>query len=186
MQSNEILAEAYRRVNATVHQAAAELDGAGLAFQPEPGANSIAWLVWHLSRIQDDHISEIAGARQAWADPSWARRTGIYRDAMTKGQGDRPAEVAAVRPPGPDGLLAYHDTVMERTFSYLAGAADNDLDRIIDTSYTPPVSVGVRIVSVLNDNIQHAGQALYLRGILDRMRIAGQPPSGAVAGLRAN
>lgn len=170
MQSSEVLIEAYRRVNQLVHQATQGLDAEILSFRLEPGANSVAWLVWHLSRIQDHHVSDIVGRPEAWSDRSWVERTGIDRDPLTRGQGDGPAEVASVRPPGPDGLLAYHDAVMERTFRCIAELKDSDLERIIDTSYNPPVSVGVRLVSVLSDNLQHAGQALYVRGVVERMR----------------
>jgi hypothetical protein len=60
--------------------------------------------------------------------------------------------------------------VAGRTAAYLAGVDAAELDRIIDRSYDPPVSVGVRLVSVISDNLQHAGQALYVRGSFDRQR----------------
>jgi Protein of unknown function (DUF664) len=162
------MSEAYGRIRPLVRQAAGGLDADRLALQIEPGANTIAWLVWHLSRIQDQHISELAGLAEVWSDRRWVEITGIDRDPVTRGQGDGPAEVAALRPPNPDGLLAYHDAVTERTATLLASLAPDDLDRIVDESYSPPVTAGVRLASVLSDNLQHAGQAVYLRGILDR------------------
>jgi uncharacterized damage-inducible protein DinB len=164
----EFIAEAYGRISPLVHRAASGLDADQLAFQVEPGANTIAWLVWHLSRIQDQHISEIAGLAEVWSDRKWVQITGIDRDPVTRGQGDGPAEVAALRPPNADGLLTYHDTVTERTGQLLATLTAEELDRIVDESYNPPVTAGVRLASVLSDNLQHAGQALYLRGVLDR------------------
>jgi uncharacterized damage-inducible protein DinB len=91
-------------------------------------------------------------------------------DPARTGQGDGPNEVAAISPKTPNDLLAYHDAVADRTRRYLATVDEDELDRIIDTAYDPPVSVGVRLVSVISDNIQHAGQARYLRGIVDRLR----------------
>lgn len=169
MDMSALLVEAYRRIRELVEVASEGLDTAGLTYRPEPGANSIAWLVWHLSRVQDDHLSEIAGTDQVWADPGWAERTGINRGVTETGYGDGPDDVAAVVPTSVETLVAYHTAVMDRTMEYLAGADESELDRVIDRSYDPPVSVGVRLVSVISDNLQHAGQARYLRGIIERL-----------------
>lgn len=171
MEVADVLGEAYLRINQLVHQAADGLGVAGLAYRPEPGANSIAWLVWHLTRVQDDHVSTLAGTDQVWSDRAWVDLTGIDRDAETLGQGDGPDDVAALLPNSAEGLLRYHDTVMSRSGSYIAGLSSSALAEVVDRSYDPPVSRGVRLVSVLSDNIQHAGQARYLRGIVDRLGI---------------
>jgi hypothetical protein len=167
--TSALLIEAYRRVPELVRGACGGVDAAGLAYRPEPGANSIAWLVWHLTRIQDDHVAEIAGTDQVWADPVWAERTGIARNVSETGYGDTADDVAGVAPASADALIDYHSAVTERTLAYLSSIDAAELDRIIDRSYDPPVSVGVRLVSVLSDNLQHAGQARYLRGILERL-----------------
>jgi hypothetical protein len=169
MNTSEVLIEAYRRIRELVHSATEGLDGDALAYRPEPGSNSIAWLVWHLTRIQDDHVSEVAGLEQAWVTGEWAAGLGMEPDPARLGMGDGPDEVAAIRPADSSVLLGYHDEVMDRTFAYLEGVDAGELDRIVDYSYTPPVSVGVRLVSVLSDNIQHAGQARYLRGMIERL-----------------
>ena len=170
MDTTTLLVEAFRRIPELVHGACDGLDAAGLAYRPEPGANSIAWLVWHLSRVQDDHVAKIAGMDQVWADRVWAERTGIDRDVTATGFGDTPDDVAAVVPESSEELVAYHDAVVEHTMEYLAGVDASELDRIIDRSYDPPVLVGVRLISVISDNLQHAGQARYLRGTIERLR----------------
>jgi hypothetical protein len=169
METRDVLADAYHRIVELVHIAADGLDAEGLAYRPEPGANSIAWLIWHLTRIQDDHVSAIADREQAWTEEGWAARFGMPADAKKLGQGDTPDDVAAVRPADPEVLVEYHEAVAARTGEYLANVDAAELGRIIDRSYDPPVSVGVRLVSVISDNIQHAGQARYLRGIIDRL-----------------
>lgn len=168
MDASELLIEAYGRIGPLVHRAAEGLDAEGLAFRPEPGSNSIAWLIWHLTRIQDDHIAGVSGEAQVWADRSWVERTGVDRGPEDMGHGDGPDEVASVRPEDPDGLLAYHDAVGERTSALLESLDDAGLDRIVDRRWDPPVTAGVRLASVLSDNLQHAGQALYLRGMVER------------------
>jgi hypothetical protein len=168
LQTRELLTDAYGRIRDLVHQATAGLESGGLAFRPDADANSIAWLVWHLTRIQDHHVSQLAGREQAWLSGGWHSRFGMDADPADTGYGHTSEQVARVRPEGPSVLLEYHDAVADRTLDYVARVDADELDRIIDRSYDPPVSVGVRLVSVLSDNLQHAGQARYVRGIVDR------------------
>jgi uncharacterized damage-inducible protein DinB len=168
MDVREVMTEAYGRITEIVRRAAKDLDAEQLAFRPDPDANSIAWLVWHLTRIQDHHVSEIAGREQAWTAEGWADRHDLPADPDDTGYGHTAAQVAAMRPAGPDELIGYHEAVAARTAAYIATLDADELDRIVDRSYDPPVSVGVRLVSVLSDNLQHAGQAGYVRGIVER------------------
>ena len=169
MNTSEVFLEAFGRIGQQVRQSVAGADVEGLSYRPEPGANSIAWLAWHLTRTQDDHVSEIAGIEQAWIADGWHDRFGMEADPHNTGYGHGPDQVAAISA-DPELLLAYHEAVAGRTATYLAKVDDAELDRIIDRSYDPPVTVGVRLVSVISDNIQHVGQARYLRGIVDRLR----------------
>ena len=168
MNTAELLLEAFQRIRQIVQQSVEGADPSGLSYRPEPGANSIAWLAWHLTRIQDDHLSDAAGVEQAWIIDRWHERFGLAADPHNTGRGHGPDEVAAI-PPDPGLLLAYYAAVADRSVAYLETVDDVELDRIIDRSFDPPVTVGVRLVSVISDNIQHAGQARYLRGIVDRI-----------------
>jgi hypothetical protein len=170
MQSTDVLGEAFGRIRQLVERSVAELDSEELAYRPEADANSIGWLIWHLTRIQDDHVAELAGREQLWIAESWADRFDMPADRHNTGYGHTTEQVAALRLERPDLLIGYHRAVTDRTLAYLADVDSVELDRIIDRSYDPPVSVGVRLVSVISDNLQHAGQALYVRGILERSR----------------
>ena len=64
-------------------------------------------------------------------------------------------------------LLGYYDAVHEQTLRYLDGIGEADLDRIVDRRWDPPVTLGVRLVSVADDDIQHAGQAAFVRGVVE-------------------
>jgi hypothetical protein len=133
-----------------------------------PGANSIGWLVWHLTRVQDDHVAELAGLEQAWTADGWYDRFALPFDSSATGYGQRPEQAAAVRVPSAGLLIDYHRAVFSRTRRYVAGLTGPDLARVVDESWDPPVTVGVRLVSVLSDDLQHAGQAAYLTGLLSR------------------
>jgi hypothetical protein len=137
-----------------------------LARPPAAGANPIGWLVWHLARVQDGHIAELLDRQQVWTEADWAGRFGLDPDPANSGYGHTPTDVAAMRPDGPDVLVEYLVAVDRRTRAFLRGVVDDDLDRIVDRSWDPPVTLGVRLVSIADDCLQHAGQAAYARGVL--------------------
>jgi Protein of unknown function (DUF664) len=168
MTSAELLVDAFGRIRGVVHRVVDGLTPEQLAYRVDPEANSIAWLVWHLTRIQDDHLADAAGAEQVWTSQGWAARFGLPFDPRDTGYGHRADEVAAVRVSSGELLVGYHDAVHQQTTRYVERLTDADLDRIVDRSWDPPVSLGVRLVSVIADDLQHAGQAAFVRGILQR------------------
>jgi Protein of unknown function (DUF664) len=167
MTSAELLVDAFGRVREVVHRAVEGLRPEQLAFRVDPEANSIAWLVWHLTRIQDDHVAGVARTVQVWTSKGWAERFGLPFDPRATGYGHRPADVAAVRVAA-EPLVGYYDAVHTQTIRYVERLVDADLGRVVDRSWDPPVTLGVRLVSVIADDLQHAGQAAFIRGILQR------------------
>ena len=163
--SADLLVDAFGRIRGVVHRVVDGLTPEQLAFRLDAEANSIAWLVWHLTRIQDDHLADAAGTQQAWTSLGWMGRFGLPFDASATGYGHRADEVAAVRVPA-DLLTGYHDAVYEQSIEYVRELTDSDLGRIVDTAWDPPVTLGVRLVSVIADDLQHAGQAAFIRGLV--------------------
>lgn len=170
MTSAELLVDAYSRIRHIVHQAVDGLPPDSLTARVDPDANSIAWLVWHLSRVQDDHLADVMGTEQVWTSRGWAERFGLPFDPAATGYGHGTKEVAAVKVSSGDVLTGYFDAVHDETTRFLEGLVDADLDRIVDRRWDPPVTLGVRLVSVISDNLQHAGQAAFVRGILLRVQ----------------
>jgi hypothetical protein len=166
MQTGDVLTDGFGRVQGVVHDTLDGLTAEDLAFRPNPDANSIAWLVWHLSRIEDDHVAGLLGVEQRYTADGWADRFGFPFDDRAHGYGHSSEDVAAVRVDGPELLAEYHDATHALTISYCGSVDEAELDRVVDTSWDPPVTAGVRIVSVLSDCLQHAGQAAYVRGLL--------------------
>jgi uncharacterized damage-inducible protein DinB len=167
MTSADLLVDAFSRIRQTVHQAVDGLTREQLAFRVDSDANSIAWLVWHLSRIQDDHLAGVAGTEQLWTAEDWAGRFALPLDRMAIGYGHSSQEVAAVQADA-ELLTAYYDAVYQQTVKYVEGLTDADLPRVVDTRWDPPVTLAVRLVSVISDGLQHAGQAAFVRGIVIR------------------
>ncbi|MFP5256459.1 MAG: mycothiol transferase [Acidimicrobiia bacterium] len=166
MDVSTLLVEEFGRLPELVREAVADLDADQLATAPAPGANTVAWLVWHLTRVQDHHLSEVMGVDQLYLTEGWHERFGRGPDPEDHGYGHTPADVASVRPGSGDELVAYFDAVHDRTIGFLQGLSQAELDRVVDERWDPPVTLGVRLVSVLADDLQHAGQAAYLRGLL--------------------
>ena len=167
MDSHDVLLDGFGRVRDDVHGAVEGLDESALTFRAGPDANTIAWLVWHLARIQDDHVSDVAHVEQTWTSAGWAQRFDLPFDSAATGYGHSSSDVAAVRADAAL-LLGYFDAVHQQTIKYVGGLHDSDLDRIVDERWDPPVSLGVRLVSVINDCTQHAGQAAFIRGLTER------------------
>lgn len=168
MDVRALLDELFGRVPDHLHRAVDGLSAAELATAPAAGANTIGWLVWHLARVQDHHVADLLGREQVWTTGPWPARFGLQGDPDNTGYGHRPEQVTRVRPDGPEALISYYDAVAARTAELLAGVTAADLDRVVDERWDPPVTLGVRLVSIADDDIQHAGQAAYVRGLLDR------------------
>jgi uncharacterized damage-inducible protein DinB len=167
MSSSDLLVDAFGRIREEVHGAVEGLTEDQLTYRVEARANTIAWLVWHLTRVQDDHIADVAGTDQVWVAGGWAERFDLPFGVAATGYGHTDQDVALVRVPA-DLLIGYHDAVHDATIRYVRNLTDDDLPRIVDDSWDPPVSLGVRLVSVVDDDTQHAGQAAFVRGIIER------------------
>ncbi|MEW1647810.1 DinB family protein [Streptomyces sp. NPDC091219] len=166
MHANDILIDAYGRIQEEVHAAVDGLTPDQLHARPAADANSVAWLVWHLTRVQDDHVGEAAGLDQVWLAQGWEKRFGLDLPAEDTGYGHTAAQVGKVRVESAGQLTGYYDAVHDQTLAYLRGLTAEDYDRIVDERWDPPVTLGVRLVSVLSDDLEHAGQAAYVRGLL--------------------
>jgi len=168
MRPADLLIDAVGRVREVLRAAVQDLTPEQLAWRADPRSNTVGWLAWHLTRVQDDHVAEVAGTEQVWTAGGWQQRLGLDLAPGDIGYGHSSAQVAAVRIEDPTLLLTYHDAVHEATVRYLDGLTADDLDRVVDERWDPPVTLGVRLVSVVSDDLQHAGQAAFLRGLLER------------------
>jgi hypothetical protein len=166
MTTEELLRDAFDRIHELVHHAVDGLTGDQLCYRPDPDANSIAWLVWHLTRIQDDHVAAVAGTEQAWTSDGWFGRFGFSLDPSETGYGHGADDVAKVTVTSGELLIGYHDDVYQNTTRFVSDLTDDGLGRVVDQRWDPPVTLGVRLVSVISDDLQHVGQAAYLRGLV--------------------
>ena len=166
--SADLLIDGFGRISENVAEVLSELTPEQLARQVAPGANPISWLVWHLTRVQDDHVAKAFGTEQIWLTGGWAGRFGLRAGMMDIGYGHTASQVTeiAAATASAELLMEYHEATHAQTVKLVADITDADLDRIVDTRWTPPVTLAVRLVSVLDDDMQHSGQAAYVRGLL--------------------
>jgi hypothetical protein len=167
MTTAALLEDAFARISEAAHEVLDDVGAGDLTRRLDSEANSIAWLLWHLTRVQDDHVAAVAGTEQVWTADGWAQRFALPFDHADIGYGHDTAQVAAVTAPA-TLLVGYLDAVAEATARFVATVTEAGLGRIVDDRWEPPVTLGVRLVSVLADNLQHVGQAAYVKGILGR------------------
>ena len=167
MNTAELLTDGFTRVSETAHQAVEGVSPQVLTLRLDPAANTISWLIWHLARTEDDHLSDAFDGEQVWTAQGFDKKFDLPFDGSATGYGQNSEDVAAVHAPV-ELLLEYVDAVHAATLEYLTGITDADLDRVVDTAWDPPVTLGVRLISVISDGLQHAGQAAYIRGVAER------------------
>lgn len=165
MTPSELLTDAFERVRESVLAVLDGLSDDELRHRPTPDANPIGWLVWHLARVQDDYVAEVSGRSQVYS--VFVDRFAVPYDPEAIGYGQTSEEVGELGASA-ELLAEYVEAVHRHTVDYLATLGPDDLDRVVDDRWDPPVTLGVRLVSVVNDDTQHVGQAAYVRGLLGR------------------
>ncbi len=166
----DVLRDAFGRTNESLPDLVAGLSVEELLWRPDPEANSIAWLVWHLTRVQDDHVAGVGKVEQVWTADGWVERFGLPYSVDATGWSQTPDEVGAFTLEDPDLLVGYQAAVHELTMLVLDREDATALTRVVDPRWDPPVTAAVRLVSVADDMAQHAGQAAYVRGLVERRR----------------
>lgn len=169
METREVLADAFGRVREGVHRLCDGLETAALTWRPDPDANTIAWLVWHIGRGGDVQIADLADREQRWIADGWAERFDLPFDVDDSGYGHTTEQVGQVRPGSTDLLVDYLDATIDFALKYLETVDADELDRVVDRRWDPPVTAGVRLVSIVDDQSQHVGQAAYVRGMYERV-----------------
>ncbi len=163
--ARELLRDAFTRLIEHVDELTDGLTDEQANYRPSPDTNSIAWLIWHSARVQDIQLAPIAGIEQVWIQDGWVDRFGLDLPRNDTGYGHGPEQVAKVRA-SIDLLAGYYHAVHKVTLEFVAGVTAEDLARVVDRNWDPPVTASARLVSIIDDCAQHLGQAAYLLGIV--------------------
>ena len=163
MDVRALLTDGFDRITELYADLADGLDEQALHHRPGGTGNPAGWLLWHLARVQDHHVAGLSGAPQVWV--RWQERLGLDNGTDDIGYGHTSAQVDAVRIEDAARLVGYHRDVAAATTDYLARVDEDELDRVVDERWDPPVTAGVRLVSIQGDCLQHLGQVGYVLGL---------------------
>ena len=163
MDPRGVLTEAFGRIAELYDDVAEGLDDEVLHHRPGGTGNPVGWLLWHLARVQDDHVADLAGQPQVWEE--WQQRLGLPHGTDDIGYGHTSEQVDAVRISDVSLLVDYHHEVTLATARYLETVDEAELDREVDQRWDPPVTAGQRLISIQGDCLQHLGQAAYVKGL---------------------
>lgn len=168
MHTTDLALDSLGRVHELIRAVVDGLSPADLAWRPDPHANPIGWLLWHLLRVEDDHLAHLGGIPQVWLTEGWYERFALSYPRSAHGFGMTSDEVSLFTVSDTTLLTGYAEAVFAQSSKVLAALTDADFDRVVDTRFDPPVTLGVRLVSVIVETAQHVGQASYVRGLLER------------------
>ncbi|QWC86022.1 DinB family protein [Nocardioidaceae bacterium] len=166
--AHAVLRDSFVRVHELVPSVLEWMSPDDLTWRPGAEANPVGWLVWHLARVQDDHVADLAGREQVWTARGFHDRSGLPYDPDDIGFGHSSEQVGAWRVDDLSVLTDYHEAVHTMTLEVVGAMSEADLARVVDERWDPPVTAQARLVSVIGDTTQHVGQAAYVKGLLRR------------------
>ena len=165
MKATEVLTDIATRPIDAAEALRPKLDSTTLNAHPQGHDNSVAWLLWHSAREIDAQTAHLADAEQIWHTNGFDKRLDLGPAADSIGYGHTAEEARSIESDDADLLLAYLKESTDALVAYIRTLSDTDLDDVIDESWDPPVTRGVRIASIIDDAAQHIGQAAYVLGM---------------------
>jgi uncharacterized damage-inducible protein DinB len=167
MEWNEYFTSIFEQTLPILERTIKDLTLEELNKQPHPDCNSIGWIVWHLTRVQDSIMSNITGGEQLWIKDKWYVKFNRSSDPADNGGGHTPEDLAKFKSPDADTLLAYHSAVLENSRKYLTVLTTDGLSKEVENPrfQTPPTAARMLMI-ILSDGLQHVGQVGYIRGLI--------------------
>lgn len=163
----QLLIDGYGRIYEELQRALSGLSQGDLDHQPKPDCNSMGWLAWHLIRVQDGQIADLMDAEQVYIKDGWYSEFNRQPEPEDVGFGHSSEQVAAFKSPDVSVIMNYEKEVLERVKSFINSLSAEDLDRELNEPWFQPLpNVGVRLISIMSDALQHTGQIAYVRGLL--------------------
>ena len=165
MDAIDLLRDLAPRPRDAARALAADLTPEILAAHPGGHPNSVAWLLWHTAREMDAQLAALRGVEQVWTAQGFDARFGLGEVGDQVGYGHTADQARSITVDDPELLIEHLEAVTDALTAYLETLADDDLDDVIDEQWDPPVTRGVRLISLIDDAAQHVGQAAYVVGM---------------------
>lgn len=166
MDALDILSEAAKRPFEAADRLRPHLTSEVLNGHPAGHPNSVAWLLWHTGREIDMQVATLTGGGEVWKRSNYDERLKLGEIGATLGFGHSDNEARAIETDDAEALLQYLEESSESLIHYINSLSEDELDHVIDSDWDPPVTRGVRLVSIIDDAAQHIGQAAYAVGAL--------------------
>ncbi len=175
MRWQQLIIGMYQRMSQELEEVLKGLTTEDLHKRPAPGANPIGWLAWHATRSMDRTLGDVITGEQLWIKDGWHKKFNRAPDPNDTGYGHTDTQVDNLRIPDVQTLLNYRRAVMAVTLKYLENLTEKELDRDCEFSMQPGTkrAASLRIIGNIND-IQHVGQAAYVRGLIKGHRWSGR------------
>lgn len=164
MKATEVLQDLTGRVRDAVGEIPRGLPTGVVNAHPLGHPNSVVWLLWHSGRELDVQLSGLTANEQVWTSEGYDSSSGVHGAGDSMGFGQSPAQAREVTAAEVGPVIDYVAAVCDAVDTYLFTVGDADLDAVIDDAWDPPVTRGVRLISILHDAVIHLGQAAYVLG----------------------
>jgi len=164
MTATSILEDCFTRIHDSVHRILDDLTDEELHGEPHP---SIGWLAWRLTRVEDSNVTRLWTREQLWIGEGWADRFGMPPLPADFGRSmmhtrEQVREFSASK----ELIFAYQDAAYAMVMEYLKATPPEEFDRELDEpQYNPRPTVGVRLISLVENGMQNTGQMGYLKGV---------------------
>ncbi|MDA0769103.1 MAG: DinB family protein [Chloroflexi bacterium] len=166
----ETLEDYYGRVNVAIEP----LTSLEMAWRPSPEANSIAFIYWHVARVEDGWTNSFGkGESAVWQRDRWHERLGLAEKGS--GFGLSVEELAAFPDLPKDLLQEYFTSVRQETLAFLRGLGESDFDYVPNRTPFPETagtvsrfrsfSMARMYRQLIGEEDQHLGQISYVRGL---------------------
>ena len=165
MEANELLTNLLKGNRSMVRKALDGLSDKEVATRPNSECNSMAWLLWHLSRAEDGLVSSLDGSAELWND-GWAEKCGISAETKGMGFGHKAEDLESFGVGSVDALKEYFGQTEKKVADYLASLSSEDLDKQVPSMMGDgTVPLGNIVQVIVNEAMVHGGQIAYLRGL---------------------
>lgn len=158
----DLLDRAQERFLETINQMTVE----ELNQMPDPLIKSVSWLTWHTAKMLDQQVSQLNEEEALYFTQAWVDRFAFDLPKNTEDWKHSPEEAKKVIITDKELLIDYLKLTIKVSKNYLSQLDADTLEDIIDQSWNPAVTRGVRLVSTVDDALMHSGQAVYTRRLV--------------------
>jgi hypothetical protein len=166
MEVKDSILEGLNEVQSALKQAVDGLSQEELMWQPQPGANHIAYILWHTLRVEDWFFQYMfQRTPQVWESEKRHEKLNLPDDPRITGFGYTAEQVDGFPAVKLSDLLGYGEAVRARTLDYLRQLDAAKFDEIVQSRIFGEVRMGNLLSHLICEIAQHVGQIAYIRGL---------------------